>query len=207
MTTYQQCDGQCHKTSGDHPVAFLIWWRTKKTSFNGLRNRCRYLRNLLRTSQNRNVCESVMANTEKKYWCLTYVFVLNDYWISLTNQIPQVSCWIAQRHNDQKHQNKDNLQVTQKKAARQEMKSTASVLRTKPGRNKKLPERTHHQLKHHQRWERYEKERCQRSCMGKYEPVNHDDRICCCQFKYLALLLMSIVTHSIIQPAGPNQVL
>ena len=114
MTTYQQCDGQCHKTSGDHPVAFLIWWRTKKTSFNGLRNRCRYLRNLLRTSQNRNVCESVMANTEKKYWCLTYVFVLNDYWISLTNQIPQVSCWIAQRHNDQKHQNKDKMQVKQK---------------------------------------------------------------------------------------------
>jgi len=33
---------------------------------------------------------------------------------SLTNQIPQVSCWIAQRHNDQKHQNKDKLQVRQK---------------------------------------------------------------------------------------------
>ena len=49
----------------------------------------------------------------KKYWCLTYV-VLNGFYCSLSNQIPQVSCWIAQRHNDQKHQNKDNLQVTQK---------------------------------------------------------------------------------------------
>ena len=62
----------------------------------------------------KNTCESVMANTEKKYWCLTYSVVCNDLCCGLTNQIPQVSIWIAQRHNDQKHQNKDNLQVTQK---------------------------------------------------------------------------------------------
>ena len=92
-----------------------------------------------------------------------------------------------------------------RKAARQEMKSTASVLRIKPGQNKKLAEHTHHQLKHHQRWERYEKERCQRSCTLKYEPVNHDDGKYC-QFKYLTLLLMSIVTHIITQPAGPKDV-
>merc|ERR1719331_1402801 len=29
-----------------------------------------------------------------------------------------------------------------------------------------------HQLKHHQRWERYEKERCQRRCILKYEHNN-----------------------------------
>ena len=28
----------------------------------------------------------------------------------LINEIPQVSCWIAKRHNDQEHQNKNSLQ-------------------------------------------------------------------------------------------------
>ena len=88
-----------------------------------------------------------------------------------------------------------------RKAARQEMKSTASVLRIKPGQNKKLAEHTHHQLKHHQRWERYEKERCQWSCILKYEPFEEH----CCQFKYRALLLMSIVTHTKTQLAGPKK--
>ena len=55
-----------------------------------------------------------MANTEKRYWCLTYGVVLNGFCCNLTNQIPQVSFWIAQRHNDQEHQYKDNLQVKQK---------------------------------------------------------------------------------------------
>ena len=77
-TTYQQCDGQCHNKSIDLPVDFLIWWKTKKTSFNRLRHICRHLRNLLRTLQNGNVCESVIANTEKKYWCLTYVTDANE---------------------------------------------------------------------------------------------------------------------------------
>ena len=34
--------------------------------------------------------------------------------------------------------------------------------------------------------------------------VSHDDGKYC-QFKYLALLLMSIVTHSKTQPAGPKK--
>ena len=111
MTTYQQCDGQYHKTSGDHPDGLLIWWRSKKTCFNRLRNICRQRRSLLRTSQNENVCESVIANTEKRYWCLTYGVSLNEgFCCNLINQIPQVSCWIAKRHNDQEHQNKNSLQ-------------------------------------------------------------------------------------------------
>ena len=113
-TTYQQYNGRRDAKNIPEVQVLLIWWRTNKTSFNSLRNICRHLRSLLRTSQNEDVCESVMANTEKKYWCLTYSVVCNDLCCGLTNQIPQVSIWIAQRHNDQKHQNKDNLQVTQK---------------------------------------------------------------------------------------------
>ena len=112
-TTYQQCDGHRHAKSIDLPEALLIWWRTRKTSFNSSRKICRQRRSLLRTSQNENACESVIAKTKKRYWCLTYGVVLNGFCCNLTNQIPQVSFWIAQRHNDQKHQNKDNLQVTQ----------------------------------------------------------------------------------------------
>ena len=80
--------------------------------------------------------------------------------------------------------------------------STASVLQIKTGENKKLAERTHHQLKHHQRWERYEKEGCQRRRIYKYDPFEEKH---CCQFNNRALLLMSIVTHIITQLAGPKK--
>ena len=112
-TTYQQYNGRRDAKNIPEVQVLLIWWRTNKTSFNSLRNICRHLRSLLRTSQNENVCESAIANTEKIYWCLTYGVSLNEgFCCNLTKQIPQVSFWIAQRHNDQKHQNKDNLQVT-----------------------------------------------------------------------------------------------
>ena len=97
-TTYQHCDGHRDANNIHHPDVLLIlyWRRTRKTSLNTLRNVCRLIESLLRTSKNENVCESVIANTEKRYWCLTYGVSLNEgFCCSLTNQIPQVSYWIA----------------------------------------------------------------------------------------------------------------
>ena len=65
-TTYQQCDGRHDTKSIDLPEALLLCCRTRKTSSKSSKNIFRLIRSLLRTSQNENVCESVMANTDQE---------------------------------------------------------------------------------------------------------------------------------------------